>query len=630
MLKKLALIAAVVLVFAGAWWTSVRHSVVDSPPKPLGFAVLDSQRDDASNSSESLASQPSEERRPVRLIAPEQHAVASEALRPGSLLVCVKWKNDGTAAADVHIGVTPNRERWQTRRTIEGVSGADGIACIAALAPGMYDVEIDRAEGGGRIEVKSNEESRLDCAIPAGVDVDGLVVDGGGAPVENAAIWLSSLHSLPGGRIVAHSAIDGTFHLRAVHRDLMLSARSPRFAPSDLEMLNEPRHFGKRATLRLELAEPGQMLRGIVRDASGAPLAGARVSAGSGLESEYLAESGGIAMKMRRLADGSWRLRSEPLQAFTDERGRFEIEGVETGDVPVVIWGQSSSPWSGRVHIDADAPAELDVQLPLSAVLSGTITKVDGTAAANVYVVAMARTLLLESSATTDSSGSYRIEGVPLGEIEVRANQQRLGKLSSAASKLEVRPGEHLSWNAVLSGSGSIIGRVVDEKGAPLRDWAGMARRGHDVSHDLYAATDADGRFTFEGCDDGSYTIEFHPSGNREAFPSIWRTGVRADSVEIVLSVSAQTRAAAHLRGRLVDTNGGIVTSAKLRLVFSALNEWRESALENADGRFDLGPLPPGAYVLAVITPSMPEYRELVRCEIGPGQVNDVGDVVLE
>jgi hypothetical protein len=282
------------------------------------------------------------------------------------------------------------------------------------------------------------------------------------------------------------------------------------------------------------------------------------------------------------------------------------------------------------VHIDADAPAELDVRLPQAAVLSGTITKLDGTAAANVYVVALARTLLLENSATTDSSGSYRIESVPLDEIEVRANQQRLGGLSSATSKLELRPGEHLLWNAVLSGNASITGRLIDEKGTPLRAWAGMARRGHDMSHNLYAATDANGRFKFEGCDDGIYTLEFHPAGNSEAFPSVWRTGVRAGSVEIVMSVSAQTRAAAHLRGRLVDANGAVIASAKLRLVFSALNDWRESALESADGRFDLGPLPPGDYVLAVITPSMPEYRELVRCELAPGQTNDVGDVVLE
>src|SRR6516164_4399806 len=99
-----------------------------------------------------------------------------------------------------------------------------------------------------------------------------------------------------------------------------------------------------------------------------------------------------ILMAQSRHGDKT-KLAPTPIQAMTDVQGRFEIDCVEVGDVPMAVSAKDWAPWSGSVHVDGSVPTRVDVHMQPGATLSGHVRRADGTPASRVYVEALGPSL---------------------------------------------------------------------------------------------------------------------------------------------------------------------------------------------------------------------------------------------
>src|SRR5262249_58723238 len=108
-------------------------------------------------------------------------------------------------------------------------------------AAGSLRITTDRG-GHQEVALGPHEQKRVVLVLDAGVEVEGVVRDDQQHPVADAEIWLTTQDAAwCNGRVVAHSAADGTFRLRAVPKDQSLGALAPGRAPSalvDLDLLD--------------------------------------------------------------------------------------------------------------------------------------------------------------------------------------------------------------------------------------------------------------------------------------------------------------------------------------------------------------------------------------------------------
>jgi hypothetical protein len=182
-------------------------------------------------------------------------------------------------------------------------------------------VFVDREERdispGHRVSVEAGKETELTVEIPPGVMVDGIVLDYSGIPVGGAEIRV--FRDLLLSDVVAHTAADGTFHVRDVANNKHLGARAPGFSPSNLYNLTGI--AGSRVFVRLVLAGRGGELIGQVLGAEHTPVPDVGVILGDFEKS----------LRFASFEDGSTGVRPPAHLAVTDEDGRFRFWGVPAG-----------------------------------------------------------------------------------------------------------------------------------------------------------------------------------------------------------------------------------------------------------------------------------------------------------
>src|SRR5690606_13718880 len=95
--------------------------------------------------------------------------------------------------------------------------------------------------------------------------------------------------------------------------------------------------------------------------------------------------------------------------------------------------------------------------------LQGQVFRADGvTPAPNIPVYTS-----LGGTATTDASGSYRIDGIPVGDAFIKALDQE--RLEEASIRTTIVASDTVTANLLLyGGSGSIVGAVRDSDGNAL------------------------------------------------------------------------------------------------------------------------------------------------------------------
>ena len=309
--------------------------------------------------------------------------------------------------------------------------------------------------------------------------------------------------------------------------------------------------------------------------------------------------------------------------------GSFVLEGLEPGVYELnAISASGYAPFQadlgrGGITLRVDANTRLrDVTFSLRALWFTSGTVIDPTGAP----VAAAEVHGLEGDerAATDAEGHFDI-GCSLGAVlEARHERFAPGRAICDRSAELGRPiSIRLGAAGTASARGSIAGRVVgaDERGIEGALVAAERRDGpHSTTLVSEVVSGEEGRFSIEALEAGAYDV----SAAAEPLATAVANGVRTGERGLVLRVVAGGRLSGQVRER---GNGRPIAGFSIVLwpMRGALE--RGSAVIRTlfapDGRFAIGPFPPGDYAVTALSAGWPSADER-RVVIAAGATEEV------
>jgi len=441
--------------------------------------------------------------------------------------------------------------------------------------------------------------------------VGGRVVDEADEPVPFA-----TLRSVDRPAWTARCDASGSFALLDEACPEFIGAFHPDHAPS----LALPRRPGE--ALLLVMGGPAAGLDVLVADESGEPVGGAEVAVGRQDSERVLT------------ADG--REARPPLaeRTSTDPSGRASLRGLPSGSQSIRVVAPGFVEVATSFPLVAGESRELPLVLRRGMRLVGRVTASDGSPLAGVSI-SVGEVGRSKASTQTDVEGGYVLDGIPNGDTR-RAVASVQGY---ERAEYVLQPAWEQRWDPVLESLGTIEGRVVDERGAPLEGWwvllhydalgnVPVSERGGGL-HWWMAATQADreGRFVLE-------EVPAQPFRLSVRTPALWDGGAvlvvddaRAGEKDRVLRVPDSARPSAVLRGSVRDGPDTWPSAAEVSLRREGDSISFPHALDER-GAFELGSLLPGRYELSVV----PDGRFValtVPCEVRAGETTELGTLAV-
>jgi protocatechuate 3,4-dioxygenase beta subunit len=374
---------------------------------------------------------------------------------------------------------------------------AEGRFVLKALKRGQYTLSV-RNNWGGNANVQpftsqptaaGSQDVRL--VVQAGLKITGRVVDDAGKPVTQVWIWGQPVNppkGAPPANVNARANQDGTFELVGLPSnvesyDLTFNAQmmGGGYTPVTLEKV-------KPGTTGLEVVmESGLKIEGTILDAEGKALTNAWVTAQP------------VAVEGQNRPRGSGN-------AMLDADGSFTIGGLSAGTYKLHLqtWGQNGRS-RALVLEGGDEVAAGSSGLRLTAVegatISGTVVDESGQGVANANVSARPAEGGRSQSARTAQDGTFEIGGLADGSsytLQARA----AGKIGSQIEN--VTPGTNGLRLEVRAGV-TTEGVVLLADGSPLASgWIYLQPVDRPDLTQQNARTDAEGRFTVNGTDEGA------------------------------------------------------------------------------------------------------------------------------
>jgi len=582
-LAATALVAAVAAFF---YWSD-RDPTGAPPPDATQRADVDAARGRVAKAAqETTAASPSvaRERAPEATLpdAPEVGAGT------GDVLVTLRYAEDDAPAAGVTLILTAPGDdtRFDARRLR---TDAGGRARFTALSPGRRYVRSVQT-AGTRVEVVAGETVEVEMQVEAGLDLRGVVVDAQQRPVAGAQVEMTMMAtSVTFPEVAATTADDGTFAVRAAPRYVLVGARAEGHTASPVKFLHGKQ--GNDAEVRLVLGDDGHAVEGRVVDTDGAPIADAAVIVGDG-------ELSGIA--------GRDHIPPFPALAFTDREGRFRAIGVPDGEQRLQVRATGFAPWTGAVAVAAEEPAAPHVVLQRGGEVRGVVHDQEGTPVANVDVSIGKWDELAHYEATSRADGTFALMGLPLGDVELRARHEELGKASATVTTTAEGP---VDCALQLSRGRELRVRVVDADGQPVASGyvEAFAEGNRPDRWFSFQRIDERGACTLSNCPDTG-TIAINVRG--EGFAEQRWPGIDPTSGDVQIQVERLPPRSARIAGTVVDPDGHPLGNASV----SVNREPRGSAsglyVTDDEGGFDLGPFPPGEWKLSIRHPQFPAYDD--------------------
>lgn len=294
------------------------------------------------------------------------------------------------AAATVRVAFGYSKRETQTE--------PDGTFQLSELPPGAARVTVE-AQGYGReqreVESVAGSDS-LTVALKPERIVNLRTVDADSKPVANVAVECLD-QSRKDYRSLATDAA-GKLTIRNLHYDTRLLALrlthasyvSSQDFDRQLELPEEPLESNH----TLVLAAAGSITGRIIDRATGQPVNGARVTAGS-------------CAYGRNPRD------------FTGFDGTYRIDGVEPGRQAVTVFARGYAPELAEVDVAAGGVANLDIKLDAPSHVGGTVADTEGKPLPGVHVMSVKwrnhQTLTLQ--ALTNANGVFVIPDAPTDEF---------------------------------------------------------------------------------------------------------------------------------------------------------------------------------------------------------------------
>ena len=305
----------------------------------------------------------------------------------------------------------------------------------------------------------------------------------------------------------------------------------------------------------------------------------------------------------------------------SDAAGRFEVSGLERGSYRLVV---RHPDWPPALVTDVTAtekPTAVEISMPRPyRVVGRLVTSDERPVKGDVLLQAvdgheLPATLARQYVADAGTDGRFRLIGLPPGALTlaVRPLQfaPRRADITVGGKDPEVDAGD------IRVELGHVIrGRVRTKEGHPI---AGAQVYTPAVADPGDTRTETDGTFVMAGVRAGTQRIEVaangYASANQSAEPDV-------KPLDIVMEPEAG------VSGVLVDASGKPVSGAVIE-ARRPDNRSRTSKLTESDGRFKIGHLDAGTYILYV-QPREHLDKVVKDVELKVGRTTDVGRVVLE
>jgi protocatechuate 3,4-dioxygenase beta subunit len=359
----------------------------------------------------------------------------------------------------------------------------------------------------------------------------------------------------------------------------------------------------------------------------------------------------------------------------TGQDGRFVLRGVAPGIVNFVVSkaGYAPGPYASvRPAADGETIDNVVLTVPTGASLGGRVMDEAGQPVAGAIVtvrsaapLALAGRLMPAGSmGTTGEDGRYWIGGLSAGEyvatIGSAADQANIVRFGNQLFVKPIAPGrptaestqkvtlasgeERTDADLVVQfrtrftgvrpadyGSTTIDGRVVDGRGAPFPHATILLRQTNNRATTVTTQADGSGRFQFQNIPAGSFSIATVRSGATYTVESPDPTPLEIAAEPRTVNVILTAERGGAISGTLTDEFGDPATAAVFALAPARVSRSGESvpnisspdgAVANTDarGRFRIANVPPGEYVINVISSDPITARTEVHVEDPPGR----------
>ena len=390
--------------------------------------------------------------------------------------------------------------------SFEERTDASGAYVLAGLHAGMYSVSVTAA-GMGRAQRRVEAgASGIDFVLQPAGRITGLVVDEGGRAVEafRVVARLRARSGYGGTMRDNFAAADGRFVLEEVGEgEYVLDVSAPDRAPTVVPDVKVA--AGSTADVGTVRLTAGGIVRGLVVDATSAPVSGATASI-SGTARDYT--------------------RTAP-EVTTDAGGAFEFRGVPPGAAQVTVTHPAYAPGvaSGLEVDPAKGPVETRVVMSQGGRIEGRVRTRSGVLPVGAMVEVSSRRPGVYGSGAggppiqpVASDGTFVVEHVPTGRAAVtlmtggQAQYNSVAEVDADVREAETTPVELVLRNIAVSGK-------ITRGGAPL---AGARVEFTTNSSMIITGSGAPGEMPANvgiTGDDGTYHLTISEAG--EVYPDI-------------------------------------------------------------------------------------------------------------
>lgn len=538
-------------------------------------------------------------------------AVAAAAFvdtRPAVGAVRVRATRGGVGIIGLAATLKPESGLDPDAATRRGATDKAGEVLFDEVAVGAYAVGADFG-ASKPVVVKAGEETVVDIAFDAGFVADGIVVDGAGAPLAGAGVYVDATRRLSDVPTVRADA-EGRFVIPGLPvGQVVLVAAVAGKADGTLEVVGGDRD---RVEARIVCADPAGVVELRCADAAGAPLAGASVVV------ELLFDS-----------DVYW-----PNHAVvTNAEGVLRVVGVPLGDVAVRGRTTDGRMAEAQLSVAEGAPVRSELSFGQVTNVSGKVLASDGTtvvAGAEVRVVISDSFCLSDLTRTTGPDGTFRMPPLMAKTgLSIWAKHPTFG---SASERFEAEAcGADIAATLTLSTTGTLRVTTVDRDGRPVPNVPLVASEDVDGGGDFdEVISDANGRAVFYDLP----PLALRVSNRAFAAASGWVAESEsivafAGGPDVVLRLPAATPTLGVLKGRIVDA--ARLPIGSLMVMFAHEGDpqgFAGVAVTDVDGRFERRGLAAGTVV-----PRVDDVRTglalLGEWRLAPGDEKDVGEIRL-
>jgi len=579
---------------------------------------------------------------PVGVAAGRTTALRDAVLASGGTIAGTVTGDGGTALKDAVVAAYTSTGTFVTSAT----TSAAGAYELPAVPAGDYRVLFVGPTGSTYVSEYYDDKPSLATADPvsvtagrqtAGIDarlstgsrITGRVTDGAGKGVERTTVF--AYRADTGAPVRgAYTTADGTYSL-----ELEVGTYKVIFAPPDASGLLAEYYDDKPTR---DAADPITVSAGSATTGIDATLAGPGQIAGKVTAAGRIGVAGATvtAYSLDGQAAGS---------ATTGAGGAYTIGSLRPGSYKVGFSGPANGPYlpeyyDNRATLAAGDPVSVAAgrTTPVSAVLArsaafaGRVTdKATGAPIAGAQISAVTPAGAPVGAATADAKGLYTIGGLAPGTYKLRfagpdgstytAEYFHDQSTLAAGKALTLGDGRVMGVSEALRRPpppGRISGTVSGDSGAraPGVTVTAYTPSGTEAAS---ATSAADGTYTIDGLDPGSYKVGFRGPADGRYLPEYYRNKATLKVANTVRVASGRTAWASGslaelgaFTGRVTAKTGGAGIAGAVVTAFTPAGSVAGTATADAKGTYTLDRLAPGTYKLRFAGPDgstyIPEY----------------------